>query len=335
MVTIRDVAKLAGVSSATVSRVLNNNYAVSDERREKVMRAVEELGYRPNIIGRNLSRNENRTILVVSSHIDSHMMRGAYYAATALGYDLILSFAPDGYTEDALKYYENGLAGGIILINFNESDEQIVNICKKYPVVQCAEYIDFPGSCHVSIDDTQATCQMTEMLIKRGRKRLAFMAPGNSRQGITVGYAEQREKGFREALRRHNIVPNPDFIARLHPNSYEAGAKQMRSWLTLPPEERPDAVVCAQDLLGAACVSVITHAGIDVPRQIAVTGYDNLMYSGMCIPKLTTVAQPFYEMGAESVRMLVKRMAGAENFERTVYLHHDIILRGSTEEGLE
>ena len=95
MATIQDVAKLAGVSTATVSRVLNENYKVSDKRRQLVLDAVRELGYRPNIIGRNLSRSENRTILVVSSWIDDDMLHGASYAAKELGYDLILSYTTE------------------------------------------------------------------------------------------------------------------------------------------------------------------------------------------------------------------------------------------------
>lgn len=335
MATIQDVAKLAGVSTATVSRVLNDNYKVSDKRRKLVLDAVEQLGYRPNIVGRNLSRSENRTILVVSAWIDDDMIHGVAAAAKELGYDLVLSYAPDEDDKDALKYFENGLAGGIIFINFRGTDSRIEELCSKYPVVQCAEYVDFPEACLVSIHDDDAIVELIDHLAAQGRGRFAFIGPA-SRPNYTIHYTDAREQGFRRGLEKNGIAVDEKFVVRypIPGNSFDTVESLAKSWLELPEDERPDAVICASDTIAVACLNALIRGGMSVPRDVAVTGFDNrrAVYSN---PKLTTVSQPFFEMGAESVRMLVDMMSGKEVENRRIFLTHEIVVRGSTDEGLE
>ncbi len=335
MATIQDVAKLAGVSTATVSRVLNENYKVSDKRRQLVLDAVRELGYRPNIIGRNLSRSENRTILVVSSWIDDDMLHGASYAAKELGYDLILSYTTEEDDKDALKYFENGLAGGIMFINFRGTDSRIAKLGAEYPIVQCAEYVDFPEACLVSIRDDDAIAELTDMLADEGRRRFAFIGPG-SRQNYTIHYAEAREQGLRRALQKRGIPLDERFVVRYPTpgSSFEAAERTADEWLALPAEERPDAIICASDTIALACMNRLIRGGMSIPRDAAITGFDNrrAVYAN---PKLTTVDQPFFEMGAECVRMLVNIMSGKEVEEKRIFLDHKIIVRGSTDPTLE
>ncbi len=331
MATIQDVARLAGVSTATVSRVLNDNYRVSDRRRQLVLDAVKQLGYRPNIVGRNLSRSENRTILVVSSFIDDDMLYGAQFAAKELGYDLILSYAPDADDRDALKYFENGLAGGILFINFSGSDQRKLELCRKYPVVQCAEYLDVPESCLVSIRDEDASYQLTEMLIKDGHKRFAFIG-NESVPNHTIHYSIARERGFRRALKDNGIALDEEFVylLKLSIGGYDGATAAAAKWLKLPKSQRPDAVVCVNDMTALGFVNAMLRSGVKVPQEIAVTGFDNRR-SNRSFPMITTVAQPFREMGAESIRMLVGMMSGAKDVQRRVFLDHQIIVRGSTD----
>lgn len=335
MATIQDVARLAGVSTATVSRVLNDNYKVSDKRRQLVLDAVRQLGYRPNIVGRNLSRSENRTILVVSAWIDDDMMHGAASAAKELGYDIVLSYSPDEDDRDALKYFENGLAGGIIFINFRGTDSRIVELCNKYPVVQCAEYVDVPEACLVSIHDDEAIEELVDMLAAQGRERFAFIGPA-SRPNYTIHYADAREQGFRRGLEKHGIAVDEKFVVRfpIPGNSFAQVEQLAKGWLELPGCERPDAVICASDTIAVACLNTLIRGGMSVPEDVAITGFDNrrAVYSN---PKLTTVSQPFFEMGAESVRMLAGMMSGTEPEKRRVFLRHEIVVRGSTDATLE
>ncbi len=335
MATIQDVARLAGVSTATVSRVLNDNYKVSEKRRKLVLDAVEQLGYRPNIVGRNLSRSENKTILVVSAWIHDDMLHGAAAAARELGYDMVLSYSPDEDDKDALKYFENGLAGGIIFINFRGSDSRIAELCSKYPVVQCAEYVDTPDACLVSVRNGEAIGELVDMLAAQGRKRFAFIAPA-SRPGITIHYAEAREQGFRKGLAKNGLDINEDFIVRfpLEGRDYEKVEAVAESWLAMPEDERPDAVICASDTIAVFCLNRLQRGGLRVPQDVAITGFDDrrAIYT---YPKITSVSQPFFEMGAGSVRMLAEIMSGNEPENRRVYLPHKIVVRGSTDESLD
>jgi len=333
MATIQEVAQLAGVSTATVSRVLNENYKVSDKRRKAVLDAVKALNYRPNIIGRNLSRSENKTILVVSSVTDNKMLLGVHHAAKELGYDVILSYTGMSDGKDALKYFENGLAGGMLFINFIVDYDMLVDLIKNYPVVQCAEYIDIPESCLVSIHDDTASYELTELLIKQGRKRFAFLGPV-SESGHIMNYPILRERGFKQALSDYGVPYYPSLTMHIS-RRYDQAVKTAKEIASMDPSERPDAVVCAVDEIGTACVNTFRNMGISVPDTIAVTGFDNSIYSTMCTPMLTTVKQPFFEMGAESTKLLVSIMNGKKPEKKRVYLPHTLVIRGSTDPNAE
>lgn len=333
MATIQDVARLSGVSAATVSRVLNNNYKVSAEARKAVLDAIKQLDYRPNIVGRNLSRSKNRTILVVSGVIDDSMLRGAASTTKELGYDLILSYAPLNSTsdKDALKYFENGLAGGMLFINFFTGDKRKIELCRSYPVVQCGDYLDIPESYSVSIDDELACYEMTDMLIKDGHERFAFIGH-HSRANHTMRYSMNREHGFKRALVDAGIPASRQAVYQFNwnTNSYDGAAELAKRWLALPKYKRPDAVVCVNDMTALGFVNTLLRAGIQIPREVAVTGFDNRR-SNTSFPQITTVAQPFFEMGAESIRMLVGIMNGEKPENKRIFLEHSIIVRGSSD----
>lgn len=333
MATIQDVARLSGVSAATVSRVLNNNYKVSAKARKAVLDAVKQLDYRPNIVGRNLSRSKNRTILVVSGVIDDSMLRGATSTAKELGYDIILSYAPinSANDRDALKYFENGLAGGILFINFFPGDKRKIDLCRSYPVVQCGDYLDIPESYSVSIDDELACYEVTEMLIKDGHERFAFIGH-RSRPNHTMRYSMNREHGFKRALKDAGIPSGRQSVHLFGWNmdSYDGAGEIAKQWLELPKYKRPDAVVCVNDMTALGFVNTLLHAGVQIPREVAVTGFDNRR-SNTSFPKITTVAQPFFDMGAESIRMLIGIMNGDKPENHRVFLEHSIIVRGSSD----
>ena len=329
MATIQEVAELAGVSTATVSRVLNDNYKVSDKRKQSVLDAVKTLNYRPNIIGRNLSRSENKTILVVSSVLDNGMFRGVHAAAKELGYDIILSYTGATDKKDALKYFENGLAGGLIFLNFIAEDDMLIDLIKNYPVVQCAEYYDIPESNLVSTHNDVATYQLTEMLIKQGRRKIAFIGHAGF-QGHTVNFSVFRERGYRKALQDYGIPYYPQLTRHLH-GAYALNVETAKDLASLDAQQRPDAVVCSVDQVGMAFVNAFRNLGVSVPNDIAVTGFDNSEFALMCTPALTTVEQPFFDMGAESTRLLVRIMNGEEPENKRVYLPHKLVIRGSTD----
>ncbi|RCX16063.1 LacI family transcriptional regulator [Anaerobacterium chartisolvens] len=325
MVKIEDVAALAGVSVATVSRVLNNNYMVSKEKREKVLEAVKALNYQPNALGRNLRRAESKMVLVVCTAVIDEAMRGIQDVAKDLGYDVILSYSDRTGGMNSIKFLENGLVGGVIFLNMLFKDEELINISKQYPVVQCGEYVDIPNSYLVAVNDGKATYDMTKHVIELGKKRIAFVACEG--YGENPHFSRDRERGYKLALADFGLPHYPE-LRRSGDFSIESGIAAAKEYLKM--DHKPDAVICAQDNIAFGCLNTFKNAGLSVPGDIAVTGFDNIEISEVSDPSITTIAQPFYEIGRETMKMLVSLMKGEISVGRHLFIDYQLIVRGST-----
>jgi LacI family transcriptional regulator, repressor for deo operon, udp, cdd, tsx, nupC, and nupG len=326
MSTIEEVAALANVSIATVSRVLNNNYMVSQGKKDRVLEAVKTLNYQPNAFGRNLRRSETMMVLVVCSSVINDAMTGIQDVAKELGYDVILSYADNKRNgTNSIKFLENGLVDGVIFLNMHFKDEELINISKQYPVVQCGEYVDIPDSFLVSTNDEKAAYQMTSHLIQLGKKRIGFIAYEGF--GTTLHFSREREKGYKLALADNGITYDPE-LRMIGDNSYESGIEAAKQFLSM--KDRPDAVFCTQDNMAVGCINTFKDAGVSVPEDIAVSGFDNVEIAEICIPPLTTISQSFYEIGRETMRLLVCLIKGKITIGRQVFINHQMIIRGST-----
>jgi LacI family repressor for deo operon, udp, cdd, tsx, nupC, and nupG len=326
MATIDDVAKLAGVSVATVSRVLNNNYTVGQKNRDKVLEAVQILNYQPNAFGRNLRRSETKMVLVVCTSVIEQAMNGINDTAKELGYDVILSYThSNGKGNNSIKFLENGLVDGVIFLNMIFKDEELINISKQYPVVQCGEYVDIPNAYLVSTNDERAAYEMVNHLINTGKRRIGYIA--YDAFGMNPYFSREREKGYKQALADNNIPFDPELIKSAD-RSYKSGVIAATRYLEL--KNRPDAVFCSRDNLAIACINTFETAGLAVPGDIAIAGFDNNEIAEMCSPALTTVAQSFYEMGCETMRMLIAQIKGEITVGRRVYINHKLVVRAST-----
>lgn len=335
MATIRDVAKLAGVSISTVSRVLNGYPMISDQAKEAVINAVNELEYTPN--RRSSQRSKNKTILVVSvSHLKD-ITDGICDAASELGYNTLITVTNPGSAASYLKYVEDGLISGIILLNIRLYSELSESLLSKCPIVQCNEYENIPEANLVTIDNNGATREITEHLIHSGKKRLAFMSP-QSAFGHPVKFAIDREYGFRQAIEQAGLTLNPDFVIRTDfisqgkdPIEYAYELNTIvRRLLTLPVTQRPDGIVCTSDVMAVCCMNVARDLGIKVPEELAVTAFDNTIHCALTKPQLTTVDQPYYEMGCESSKLLVSAIEGEPTISKRVLLAHKLVIRGSS-----
>lgn len=348
MATIRDVAALAGVSVATVSRVLNGNCPVSEQKRERVMQAVAELNFKPSILGRNLGRSVNRTILIVTSATSGMLftetVRGINEMAESMGFDLLMAYLPQrsGVPQSTswnrcLEYLEGGLAGGVILLGMSAVQAVTSEAVAGIPVVQCSETITdrFPNA--VTYDNARAVYELTQRLLAQGRRRFAFAFCRKSFETEPSRFAVEREAGMRRALEEAGAAPHPELnvccIQRMEGDEelrYEPAEETMQFYAQLPPEERPDAIICAYDTLAVACVNTLRRAGIRVPEDIAVTGFDDSEAALLSDPKLTSVHQPGREMGREAMRLLGERIAGERADGVTMMLPCRIVERGST-----
>lgn len=323
MANINEVAKLAGVSVATVSRVLNNNYMVSDEKKQKVLEAVKELDYQPNTYAKNLRQSENKMILVVCTIMMEHALDGIKDAAQQAGYDVIVDYI--GFRDpksNALKFLQSGLVGGVIFLNVLHYDDELVRVMKEYPNVMCGEFISRSNSTSVSIDDEKASYEMTDYLIKQNKKRIAFIGLADE-----FKFAIDRERGYKRALFDNEFQIDSKLIIKGE-YSFESGIEAARKLLEL--ENRPDAVFCAQDMIAAGVIEHFKENNINVPKDIIVAGFDNHEFSEMIRPRITTVAQPFYEIGRESARALISIIRNEDNTGKRIYLNHELYIREST-----
>jgi DNA-binding LacI/PurR family transcriptional regulator len=323
MVTIEDVANAAGVSIATVSRVINNDYLVTNEKVEKVKASMNELGYVPHASRHKISKGNSKMIMVITSQIIDEMLHGVKDAAANIGYDVLLNYVIDNEDKNDIIYrFEDGFINGVILINYFYNNNQIIEINNKYPLVQCGDVIELPNSFMVSIDDERAAYELTNHMLSLGKRRIAFAKLDNS-----TFFSREREKGYRLALQQSGIPADPALITSCD-NSYESGVEVAKYLMSL--ENKADAVVCVYDMVAAGCINALQSNGIRVPQDIAVAGFDNIELSEMLKPNITTISQPFYEIGTEAVRTLNAIMNGEINEGRRILLNHQMIVRSST-----
>jgi len=329
-VTIYDVAREAGVSMATVSRVVNGNPNVKPATRKKVLETIERLGYRPNAVARGLASKKTTTVGVVIPDISNaffaEVTRGIDDIASMYHYNIILSNS-DKKKEKELSLINTLLEKQVdgLLFMGGEVTEEHLQIFKtaSVPIVLAAtkdEHRIFPS---VDIDHLQAAKDAVKAFIEAGHKKIAMIS-GPLTDPLT-GYA--RYQGYKEALEESGLPFNEQYI-RIGDYHYESGLKAMRHFLSL--DDRPTAVFAATDEMAVGAIHEIQDQGFQVPEEIEVRGFDNTPISSMVRPLLSTVAQPQYDIGAVAMRFLTKHMNKEPISDKTVILQHQLMDRKST-----
>jgi LacI family transcriptional regulator len=328
-VTIYDVAREAGVSMATVSRVVNNNPNVKPQTRKKVFEAIERLGYRPNAVARGLASKKTTTVGVVipdiSNAIFAEVARGIEDIATMYRYNIILCNADKKKDKEIsvintlLEKQVDGLLfmGGVVTQEHIEAFRT-----SSVPIVLCATTDNNNTIPAVDINHEEAAFDAVRLLIEHGHRNIGMIS--GTLQDPANGYA--RYQGYKKALEQANIPLREDYV-RVGNYRYESGIEAMKYFLSLP--ERPTAIFSATDEMAIGAIHTIQDAGLNVPEDISVISVDNSRMASMVRPLLTTVAQPMYDIGAVSMRLLTKLM-NKENIEQAKFvLPHEIIVRKS------
>lgn len=327
MATIQDVAQKAGVSVATVSRVINKHNKVSVKARLKVEQAIDELNYEPNALGRNLRNAESRLLLVllpsISNPFYTEIIKGIENTAIAKGYNILLC-ETDSNPEREKIYFNmlrNRLADGIILMDPTVNKDNLYALAAKHPIVRCSEFDEEGQIPYVTIDNELAAYQAVKHLIKLGNKKIALI---NSDE--TYLYARERRGGYEKALQEYGIPLQKQWIYNTEKIDFESGQQAMRT--LLHQAERPTAVFAVSDVLAIGALKEIHLNRLRVPEDIAIIGFDKISFSNMTYPTLTTIAQPMYRMGCISAEMIIDKIKG-EKVE-SLLLDHELIIRGST-----
>ncbi|QQK81170.1 LacI family DNA-binding transcriptional regulator [Salicibibacter cibi] len=327
MVNIQRVAKEAGVSVATVSRVLHEQNAVTAKTRMKVEEAIQKLNYQPSMLGRNLRKSESRLLLVLIPEISNpfyfDIIKGIESIAISHNYNILLC-ETDSSPERENIYFDlirTKMADGIISMDPAVNMEALMDLAEKHAIIQCSEYTAEGEIPYVTIDNEAASYKAVKHLIKIGNEKIALI---NSNGKYL--YARQRKKGYQRALEEQGIAVRKEYIYHTEHLGFEYGQQAVKNILTL--NDPPTAIFAVSDLLAIGALKEIHAQGLHVPDDIAVVGFDKINFSNMTNPALTTIAQPMYKMGTIAVEMLIKRIKG-ENVE-SIVLDHELVIREST-----
>lgn len=327
--TIEEVAKYAGVSVATVSRVLNNSESVRPSTAQKVAEAIKHLDYIPNISARNLRRSESRVILTLAPNFSnpyySRILTGIGDLAKDRGYSVLIcnTASCTANEKQFLKMLDTRRTDGAILLGCRTSSHWIRPYAENYPLVQCCEYVPELDTPTVSIDNYSAAKETVQYLISLGHKRIAMLSAENDFISTRL-----RRQGYADALKAAGLYAGEELIAAADADySFSSGLAATEKLLCATP--RPTAIFCVSDILALAAISRAQESGLNVPRDLAVTGFDDVDYTTMFHPHLTTVAQPCYEMGQESVKILLSMLAGEKIENPRTFLSHKLVVRES------
>lgn len=329
MATIADVAKAAGVSVATVSRVMNGSSLVTGSTAQVVRDAIQELSYIPNQQARNLRRNESRTVLVLLPNITNpyyaNVFAGINERAQELGYSLYLCSTESGDPETLLcDAIEAKRADGAILLQISCDEKWLQRYSDQFPIVQCCEYAEPCDTPHVSVDNYRAGKEATEYLLGLGYRKIGMISAANH-----VISTKQRMEGYHDALQEQGIEPNEGYVVYSDESySYTSSLRAART--VLSRKDRPEALFCIGDSIALAAVVVAGELGLSVPDDVSVVGFDDVIYTKMIHPYLTTVIQPCAALGRRAIEMLDQVIAGETPDNKAVVLPHGFIAREST-----
>lgn len=328
MPTISDVAAKAGVSVATVSRVINGSSKVSPETLIKVKQAIAELNYRPNLLGRALRKTKSERVLVLLPNIANpfyaEIVKGIEDVANKNGYSIMLCNTDSNLEREKkyIKMLKSHLADGAILMASEMTCEELTELSHEIPIVQCCEYkVGIPIT-HVSIDNEMAAYKAVNHLIGLGHKKIAFIGAKNQFLSSSL-----RKDGYIRALNEAGIDFDPAYCG-YGDYSYKSGFRIMKQLLSL--EARPTAVFCISDLMAVGAIRSAMEEELRVPEDLAVCGFDNIYFSRMFKPTLTTVSQPMHDLGCTAMEALINIIEEKSTEQMHYFMEHELIIREST-----
>jgi LacI family repressor for deo operon, udp, cdd, tsx, nupC, and nupG len=327
--SIAYVADKAGVSVATVSRVLNGHTNVRPPTREKVLAAVAASGYRVNELARNLRTAESRLLLTMvpdfGNPFYAAIVRGIDSVARQNGYFMLLcdTGADPGRKRSYFDLLRGRRADGAICLDPAAVQKALAEEASALPWVACCEFDPVAGVPYVGIDNHRAAGDAVRHLLGRGHERIALI---NSGHGYLYGRA--RFEGYRDALDAAGIDPDPAWQVSLDSLDYAHGEAAARQLMVLRTN-RPSAIFAVSDTLAIGAINGVRGAGLRVPEDIAVIGFDDIAVAAQIDPPLTTVAQPMKELGETAARLLLQRLRDPHAQVPGVLLPHRLILRRS------
>jgi LacI family transcriptional regulator len=327
-VTIGDVAAAAGVSVATVSKVINDRYGVAEGTSERVRAVIEQLGYQSSLVAQSLRSRRTNVIGILVADIEpfsAELLKGAARGIRGTGYELVvfsgLQRGEDrvGWERRYLSRISGTLTDGAILVTPSS-----VDVTFGAPIVAVDHNLASTTLPTVDSDNLRGAIVATEYLLGLGHRRIAFLAGRPDLES-----AHLRERGYREALAAAGIEIDPALV-RVGGYEPETAAGPARELLELP--DRPTAVFAANDSSAIQTMTVAAELGLRVPDDLSVIGFDNVPESALTEPPLTTIEQSIQQMGFDAVQLLLRLIGGEPVPATQILLPTRLVVRGSCRE---
>lgn len=325
-VTITDVARAAGVSVATVSKVVNGRYGVAPATHERVMKIVTELGYETSLVASSLRRRQTGVIGVLVTEFEpfsAELLKGIGAAAHGTGYEL-LAYAgwthegpAVGWERRSLSRLAGTLIDGAILVT-----PTVLMPDTSIPVVAIDPHTGRGGPSTIDADNVGGARAAVDYLVSLGHRRIAHL---HGRTDLESSHL--REQGYRDALEAAGLAFDPELV---RDGDYRRGAGREAALELLQRPERPTAIFAANDLSALGALDAAQELGIAVPGGLSLIGFDDIPDASAVEPRLTTVAQPLNEMGAQALTMLVDQLAGNEDGRLHHHLSSRLVVRETT-----
>ena len=327
-INITQIAKMAGVSKTTVSRVLNNKPDVKAESREKIEELIKKYNYYPNAYAKAVSNKKSYTICAVIPHDASYVFSNPYYSeilrgvsqkTNAYDYQLLLSFSDDGKYVDIAKEQR---VDGIILISPSYEDynqiEELVDM--GMPLVAASKVLNSQFVCHICVDDVKGAYLATKHLLELGHRRIGFISgPFN------LASSRDRYEGYSKALNEYQLSVKKELI-REGRNSLESGYECMKDLLA---ETNLSSVVVSSDLMAIGAIKAVNESDKKVPDDISVVGFDDIPFAPYVNPPLTTINQDAYQKGVAVAEKLLQ-IINNEKIEYRTTMDVELKIREST-----
>ncbi len=327
---IKDVAKQAGVSTSSVSRVLNNSKYISEETKTKVLQAIEDLNYTPSHIARSLKRQKTNLLGVIVPNLSSPYFASLIHpieeTASKHGYHLFISTIMENEDKERsyLKQFLEMKVDGLLILH--ETDQSaVIDFIKSMPlpIVHVGIKSPAPGLPSVYMDNTAAACTATTHLIAQGHRKIAYI--GGNPQRFRSGH--DRLAGFKQAFTQHHLECCDELMI-FTDYQIESGYNAMQHLL-----DRKDgnitAVLATSDDLALGAMNCIIDNHLNVPNDISIVGYDGSMMNKWVRPQLTSVEQPMEEVGASAVSLLLSQIDEPNYPKGDIIVNHRLVIRDS------
>lgn len=333
-VTIKDVARLAGVDPSTVSRVIADSPRISVKTKEKVLKVMEQLDYHPNAIARSLASRSTKTIGVIMPHsmdqvflnpFFTEVMRGIGVSALERGYNVLLSTGSTGEEEHKAtsSLVNEKRVDGLILLTSRLGNKSIESLRKKrFPFVVVGKPSNLEDVNWVDNDNVEASFQAAEYLIKLGHERIGFI-------GGEFGYVfmSERFRGYKKALDYHGISFDKELLS-LDEFVEDGGCRAAERLLAL--KEPPTAILAADDLMAFGAMRAIKERGLSIPGDISIIGFNDTPLAAYVDPPLSSVGIFVYDLGYSAGEILINQLQEPDGHKKHVIIPAGLKTRGST-----